>query len=91
MKDRGMQACRKRRNLNLCSTDVKREKEIVHKEHLFSTSETTTKKQEEIAAAVTRGLLLDMSSRDEREQWFDHKVSSKYSFICFVIVLLPPQ
>lgn len=89
-----MQACMKRRNPNLCSTDVvKREKGTkgtVHKKHLFSTSETTTKKEKEVAASVTRGLRLDMSSRDEREQWFDHEVLGEYSFISFLNILLPP-
>lgn len=91
IKDRGMQSSMKRRNPNLCSTDVvKREKGTAHKEHLFSTSETTTKKEKEVAASVTRALWLDMSSRGEREQWFDHEVLGEYSFICFLNILLPP-
>lgn len=75
----------------MCSTDVvKREKGTMHKEPLFSTPETATKKEEEIAASVTRGPLLGVSKRDEREQRFGHKVPGEYSFIYILIVLLPP-
>ncbi|KAK4818992.1 hypothetical protein QYF61_022823 [Mycteria americana] len=43
-------------------------------------AETTTKKQEGTAAAITRGLLLGTSRRDEREQRFDHKVPATEKF-----------
>lgn len=63
---------------------VKREKRTVHKEHLFSTRRDFNKHYQE--------LLLGLSSRGEREQWFDHKVPSEHfhmfshhSFACSVI------
>lgn len=60
---------------------VKREKKTVHKEQLFSTRRDFNKHYQE--------LLLGLSNWAEREQWFDHKVPGKYSFICFLITLLP--
>lgn len=60
---------------------VKREKGTVHEEHLTSTRRDFNKHYQE--------LLLGLSSRGEREHWFDHKVPGEYSFICFLITLLP--
>lgn len=58
----------------------------MHKGHFFSASETTSEKRE-TAASVTRGLLL---GRAEREQRFYQKVPGEYSFVRFLIILLPP-
>lgn len=41
----------------MCSTDVKREEGTVYKEHLFSTSESATEKQDEIAAIVASSVI----------------------------------